>query len=147
MEGRRVRIAFSNPMTHNNDEGVERAFPLRPESVSAARSFVLEAAPTTREDSRSRLSAVVSELSTNAILHAKTPFKVRVSGRPSRIRVAVIDESSAAPVRREYFASQPSGRGLAIVESLSDRWGIAEEGRGKAVWFEIDEGSDSVASL
>ncbi len=127
-------------MVPNRGQGVERCFPARPDSVSAARSFVLEAVPLGDPEARSRLMTLVSELATNAILHAGTPFKVKVSKRPSRIRVAVTDGSTTPPVRKVYVPDQPTGRGLLIMESLSDRWGVDVVDDGKSVWFEVDEG-------
>lgn len=130
-----------NPMVPHRENGVERGFPARPDSASAARRFVLEAAPIEHEDDRSRLTTLVSELATNAILHARTPFKVKVSRQRRQIRVDVTDGSSAPPVRKVFLGHQPTGRGLVLLESLADRWGVdVLDGDGKTVWFEIDEG-------
>jgi anti-sigma regulatory factor (Ser/Thr protein kinase) len=114
----------------------ERTFPLQPSSASAARRFVdsvLEVDPPVAES----LRLAVSEIATNALLHARTPFRVRVS-RNSVIRVEVQDSSSVRPMRREISAAEVSGRGLAIVDQLADRWGVAESVEGKCVWFEVD---------
>lgn len=126
-------------MVPHSDNGVERSFPARPESASAARSFVLEAVPLADGEERSRLLTLVSELATNAILHARTPFTVKVSRQPSRVRVSVTDGSTSPPVRKEYLPDQPTGRGLLIMESLADRWGADLAENGKTVWFEVDE--------
>jgi anti-sigma regulatory factor (Ser/Thr protein kinase) len=117
---------------------IERRFPARPESARAARNFVLSTVMTGEEEAEMRLSTLVSELATNAILHARTPFKVRVEHDGSTIRVAVSDESPEAPAKRSYGPEHPTGRGLLIVESFADRWGVVSEGEGKTVWFELD---------
>ena len=126
-------------MVPHRDQGVEKGFPARPESASAARSFVLGAVPTADAEERSRIMTLVSEVATNAILHARTPFKVKVSRQPRRIRVSVTDGSTTSPVRKEYVTDQPTGRGLLIMEALADRWGVDVVEEGKTVWFEVDD--------
>lgn len=117
---------------------IEKRFPPEPESAPAARSFVLSAVNTGHEDAETRLATVVSELATNAILHARTPFRVRVEQDRTKIRVSVIDQSPAPPTKKSYEPRHPTGRGLLIVESLADRWGISPNKYEKTVWFEID---------
>jgi anti-sigma regulatory factor (Ser/Thr protein kinase) len=90
------------------------------------------------EELNRRLATLVSELATNAILHARTEFKVDVSTVEGSIHVAVSDESEQVPVKRSYEHSQPTGRGLHFVEALSDRWGYTSGAGGKTVWFELD---------
>lgn len=117
---------------------IDKDFPPRPESAPAARSFVLSAVMTGHEDSDGRLAALVSELATNAILHARTSFNVKVEQDDSIIRVSVSDQNPATPVKKSFGSTQPTGRGLLIVESFADRWGVSPRGNGKTVWFEID---------
>jgi len=120
----------------------EKTFTPQPDSAREARRFVLEATGDKDTPPDPRLAALVSELATNAILHARTPFKVAVHKSASHTRVAVSDQSSVNPVRRAYGPSQATGRGLVIVESLADRWGVGSDGTGKVVWFEIDHETD-----
>ena len=98
---------------------------------------MLDSASIEDEDLNMRLAAVVSELVTNAILHARTPFKVRVSNGVHAIRVDVSDESSDVPTPRPYDITDVTGRGLHIVAGLADRWGVSRHSGGKTVWFEI----------
>lgn len=121
---------------------LERDFPPEPASAPAARRFVLAAHWSDDEDLNLRLATLISELVTNAILHARTPFKVRVGLRTNRIRVSVTDGSRSEPVRRPYVPTRPTGRGLHIVDSLSDDWGFTPEGDGKTVWFELVKEQD-----
>ncbi|MFC5723819.1 ATP-binding protein [Streptomyces gamaensis] len=82
---------------------------------------------------------IVSELVTNAVLHAHGPtVRVAVS-RPatSWLRVAVVDNSRAHPRPRAVSADDRTGRGLAIVDALADRWGTDSRERGKQVWAEL----------
>lgn len=78
----------------------DKDFPPRPESAPAARSFVLSAVRTGHEDSDGKLAALVSELATNAILHARTSFNVKVEQDDSIIRVSVSDQNPATPVKK-----------------------------------------------
>ena len=118
--------------------GLEREFPPEPLSAPAARKFVLSLGWSDDSDMNVRLATVVSEIVTNAILHARTPFIVSVSPDPAAIRVEVTDGSASFPARRNYDAIRPSGRGLAIVDAMADRWGVATGPTGKTVWFELE---------
>ncbi|HJU80950.1 MAG TPA: ATP-binding protein [Acidimicrobiia bacterium] len=126
------------PLDRNLPGRIERRFPPESRSASAARAFVLDAGWSDDADNNLRLATVVSEVVTNAILHARTPFVVTVVLKGRIIRVGVSDRSGALPVRREYQLHHPTGRGLHIVDALADRWGVAEEPEGKTVWFEME---------
>ena len=79
---------------------------------------------------------VVSELVTNAVVHAEPPIDVELSRSPGVIRGRVSDASPVAP----RLASRPDehgGFGLRIVDSRAKRWGSVREDDGKYVWFEI----------
>jgi GAF domain-containing protein/anti-sigma regulatory factor (Ser/Thr protein kinase) len=83
---------------------------------------------------------LVSELVTNAVLHARPPLRLHAEADDHRLRVGVDDAGSAVVLRPRLFpaADQEQGRGLALLEMLSDRWGIAARQDGKTVWFELD---------
>lgn len=82
---------------------------------------------------------LVSELVTNAIVHARTEVDVAVKLTPTTTRVEVSDRSEAAPEARHATADDESGRGLAFVESLAQAWGVRPRpGGGKTVWFEVE---------
>lgn len=80
---------------------------------------------------------LVSELATNAVLHARTPFTVRIT-RSRRVRVEVRDDDPRLPRPLDYSAHATSGRGLHLVASLSVAAGAEPRGSGKAMWFELD---------
>ena len=82
---------------------------------------------------------LLSELVTNAVLHAKSQLVVRVAQLPHGLRLEVADHSSRAPATRRYDADATTGRGLALVESLAHAWGVTPTGDGKIVWCEITE--------
>lgn len=78
---------------------------------------------------------VVSELATNAVAHAQTPFVVTLSRADGTVLLAIQDESTAAATRSAPDLMDMTGRGLMIVELLSREWGTSTDGRGfKSVW-------------
>lgn len=89
-------------------------------------------------DAAAVLRLVVSELATNAVLHAATPFEVTLSCDDGALRLVVSDGLRVTvpePVARP--PSQPNGRGLGIVERLSSHWGVYVDADGKSVWAEF----------
>ena len=116
----------------------ERRFPPEPKSVSHARQFVLADGWADDEASRLRLATVVSELVTNAILHARTSFVVSVRNHGESIRIEVTDESEDMPEKRSYGELSVTGRGLHVVDAFADHWGFSPNPAGKTVWAELD---------
>lgn len=88
------------------------------------------------------LLLVVSELVTNAVVHAGTSSALRLllpDGRtPGAVRVEVSDLSTRPPRQRHAKGEEVGGRGLELVSLLADRWGWEREGPGKRVWCELD---------
>ena len=79
---------------------------------------------------------LVTELIANAVIHGSPEIRMDVDVEDSLLLVRVTDGSPVLP--RVPDAGGP-GRGLGIVATLSDRWGVEPlpEGRdGKTVWFE-----------
>ncbi|MFN8052053.1 MAG: SpoIIE family protein phosphatase [Acidimicrobiales bacterium] len=119
----------------------ERSFAPAPASVSAAREFVVSTVGDPSLADALRLA--VSELATNAVIHAGTEFRVTISRSGPTVRVDVVDRSDRLPTRRDRGPEATGGRGIGIVEQLSTRWGVtpgmpgAPDAPGKAVWFEL----------
>lgn len=81
---------------------------------------------------------MTSELAINAADHAGTPMEVTASYWPcARVRVEVRDEGAGLPSPRQPGTYEESGRGLALVDLLSDGWGVLSSPPGKVVWFEL----------
>ena len=83
----------------------------------------------------------VSEIVTNALVHAGTPMRLRVLLLASGLRVELRDGSPHLPHRRNYSSIAATGRGLHMLAQMVDSWGAYPEGRGKVVWFEIVDDS------
>ncbi|MCU1375221.1 MAG: protein phosphatase [Actinomycetia bacterium] len=79
----------------------------------------------------------VSEIVTNAVVHAGTPVRVDIVLQPDRVRVEVADGGAAPPERVDAADEDVHGRGIAIVELLSAGWGVEPLDDGKCVWFEL----------
>nr|WP_241265967.1 ATP-binding protein [Streptomyces boncukensis] len=82
---------------------------------------------------------LASELVTNSVRHARCRM-VRVTvTRLSRntVRVAVVDKCHARLVVRDPGDTDTSGRGLVIVDAMTDRWGTEPLPWGKRVWGEL----------
>jgi anti-sigma regulatory factor (Ser/Thr protein kinase) len=81
---------------------------------------------------------LVSELVTNAVLHARSRARLTIEERGSRLRVSVADESATEPRLRDYGPESVTGRGILLVDRLSEQWGVEhDDGDGKRVWFEV----------
>jgi anti-sigma regulatory factor (Ser/Thr protein kinase) len=90
---------------------------------------------------------VASELVTNAVVHARTPFSVTLASHRGRVSLTVRDASSALPAGADADPSASGGRGLQVVQALSTAWGVGPDtDGGKSVWaaFEGDAQQRSV---
>jgi anti-sigma regulatory factor (Ser/Thr protein kinase) len=92
------------------------------------------------DQSREILESVelmATELATNCVQHARTPFELKITDGRGQIRIEVRDTGPGRPVPRSPTPEERTGRGLRIVEAMSDSWGIDPCSRGKTVWFTV----------
>lgn len=86
-------------------------------------------------------NVVASELATNAIRHAESPFRVtatRITTEEGRmIRLSFDDLSDGRPALNDADHDQLGGRGVHLVAQLAWRWGVDSAGGGKTVWAEF----------
>ncbi|OEV05648.1 hypothetical protein AN216_02360 [Streptomyces oceani] len=118
----------------------EVRLPNRPESAATARQLTRAVFQTHWPGSRSAENAVllVSELVGNAVRHTGAHLiGLRMERRAASIRIEVRDPSRGLPCLLPVEELDTSGRGLFLVDMLSDRWGVDPLPRGKATWFEI----------
>ena len=80
----------------------------------------------------------LSELVTNAVLHGREPLTVLLDRDGARLRVEVSDGSPLGPSFSMLDPTAVTGRGLLLVSSCADRWGVEPTADGKRVWFEVD---------
>jgi anti-sigma regulatory factor (Ser/Thr protein kinase) len=78
---------------------------------------------------------MVSELVTNAVIHAGSGVEMTLEELSDGARVEICDNSERLPESRD--PSEAGGRGLLVVEALADRWGVQRFDGGKAIWFEV----------
>lgn len=85
---------------------------------------------------------LTSELVTNALVHTDHDAVLTATVGPRGLRVEVRDFVARRPRLRVPNADDGThGRGLVLVQSLADAWGVRAHGVGKAVWFELDAGA------
>jgi len=119
-------------------DSAETVFPAVPESVGAARRFTRAAlsrhaiAPETVDIA----ILLVSELATNAIVHASSNVRLRIRVGDD-VRVEVSDVSGDAPAITSGDSERESGRGLELVSTLADGWDWNPRAEGKVVWFAL----------
>lgn len=110
-----------------------------PAAPAAARRYVREALAGQPDCVVDTASLIVSELATNCVRHAHTDLAVTIEQTESQIRVDIADAGTGVVTPRHPGPAEVSGRGLRIVDRLSDAWGVREyaNGDGKSVWFEL----------
>ncbi|KIF76810.1 regulatory protein [Streptomyces sp. 150FB] len=126
---------------HGDPTEAEVRLPSRPESAYAARRITHGVvtshwglSPQTAEQA----VLLVSELVGNAVRHTGARvFGLRMVRRRGWIRVEVRDPSRGLPCLMPVHEMDVSGRGLFLVDKLSDRWGVDLLPRGKTTWFEM----------
>ena len=131
------------------DDAKTRRLLAHPSSVATARKVVRDVLTVARRDDLVETAQLlVSEVVTNALVHAGTPIDFHASVGDTGLRVEVTDGSTQAPAPRSYGAMAGTGRGLRLLQQLVDHWGTLAHPDGKTVWFEVDSGDrlDQIAS-
>jgi DNA-binding NarL/FixJ family response regulator len=81
---------------------------------------------------------VASELATNAVTHAESTCRIRLSLNPTSLRIDVIDTGAGTPEPQPESATEEHGRGLHLIDALAHAWGLEQiPGDGKVVWAEL----------
>jgi phosphoserine phosphatase RsbU/P len=126
----------------SSSESVEHysaQFPEEPDSVPRARHWTADVL------ARCELSRLVdtaclliSELATNALGHARSPYEVTIEVNDFQVLVEVMDHSPEMPVKAVSGRSEFGGRGLLFLESLATSWGTRLVPDGKIVFFALE---------
>ena len=121
----------------------------RSEALSSVLLPVSAAVGTVRRFTRETLGAwglddlvddvalITSELATNAVTHAASPFRTSLVRTDDVVRVSVEDGSRVWPQRQEAMPEDQDGRGMAIIATLAERSGCDSTPRGKVAWAEL----------
>jgi DNA-binding NarL/FixJ family response regulator len=118
-------------------EHVSTALPASPLAPRAARAVVRELIGPEHASLLESVQLLVSELVTNAVVHANSAPRIEVDVGRERIRVAVFDDDPTLPATRPPDEERPGGRGLHLVQRIAERWAAEPHGTGKVVWFEL----------
>jgi anti-sigma regulatory factor (Ser/Thr protein kinase) len=122
-------------------DGIERGrrFEPDPVSVRGAREFVAGVlAEHGFHGDADLVLLLASELVTNAVRHAATPFEISVVVEDGGVRVAVTDGDRDHPPEVQHpRPDDTNGRGLLLVDRLSAVWGSDLTRGGKSVWFTL----------
>jgi two-component sensor histidine kinase len=117
---------------------VSESFSPSPSEVAAARRFALSAAEAIGCCPCDDLALVVSELATNACVHARSPFTVSLHRQGSALRIEVADEDVSPVEMQQLTGHTSSGRGIRIVAAVAKEWGTSFSESGKCVWAVLD---------
>lgn len=122
----------------------ELRLPPEPSSVGTARHLLRETLERWHLSGLEFAAAqALTEIATNAVIHARTDFSVVIEWDDEVLRVCVHDHSPRLPMPRSYGVDATTGRGLAMVARLCRSWGVESTDDGKQVWFEVAGGEDA----
>ena len=134
------RAPSSMPTALNGGPHTEVFVPV-PEAVAAVRRFVMRVLEHWGEyDLLFDAELVTSEMATNAVMHANSPFRARVERSGAVIRIAIEDSGVGGAERRAAAHDDLNGRGVEIIDALASQWGCDELLEGKVVWAEFAAG-------
>ncbi|HMC68450.1 MAG TPA: ATP-binding protein [Mycobacteriales bacterium] len=108
--------------------------PPDPASVPAARELVHEVTSHLPRRAREAAELVASELATNSVVHAGTPFEVFAAADDDAVEVVVADGTGWSPTAAQ---DGEGGHGLLLVGLLATDWAAQLEGGGKRVWARL----------
>jgi anti-sigma regulatory factor (Ser/Thr protein kinase) len=120
---------------------VRAAYPADRTAVARARRFVRETLiGWGADDAMDDAVLLTSELATNAVVHARTPFEVICRSAGGTIQVEVVDGDGTQVLPAPGDGDDPdriSGRGLLMPIMLAAEWGVSYTAASKTVWFRL----------
>jgi CheY-like chemotaxis protein len=133
-----TEILLAAALTDQAGGAMTAALPADVSAVPRARDFVRGLLGARDAELVATVELLVSELVTNAVVHASSAPRVEVQLEGATARVQVFDDDPTLPTAGEASTSALGGRGLFLVEQLATRWGTERHGDGKVIWFELD---------
>jgi len=119
-----------------------------PESAARARNFIdatlrIWDCAGVVDDAR----VVVTELVSNVVRHAGTEVAIDLDLVGDCLHMAVVDHANGEVALKASDAGAEVGRGLRLVDTLSDRWGVQQQPGEKCVWAEWSVGGRSASRV
>jgi len=138
MKGNVSRLLEALDALLDSSDVMEAEFAQAPTSIRAARAEAVRHLHSwglgACEDD---VSLIVSELATNAVVHAESSFTLRMKRSDRALRIEVTDCGSGSPNPRVPDQAARGGRGLHIITALTLAWGLDREDACKTVWCEV----------
>lgn len=130
-------MARSDPERSTNGFTVAAAVEAVPSARRQVVALVRNLGASLQDETLETVELLASEVIANAVLHSAGPCGVVVKRTAERLRVEVTDTDPLLPAVVAASPNDESGRGLLLVDTLADAWGMRPESEGKTTWFEI----------
>jgi DNA-binding NarL/FixJ family response regulator len=124
-------VTTLKPRSHQAD------LPATAASAGLARQFARQVLGSEGDDVLDTVQLLVSELVTNAVVHARSAPTVAIHLFDDHVHVEVLDDRTDEARLEDADSDAESGRGVALVDALSERWGSLTVEGGKIVWFDV----------
>ncbi|MEY9886540.1 PAS domain S-box-containing protein [Catenulispora sp. MAP12-49] len=131
-------VLIRTPPTPTASAAVD--LPSAPDAVPAGRRYVEATLRSWNCDDADTCDATVllaSEVLANAVRHGHGPIRLRLLRTRAHLTVEVTDHSTRKPRCLNAGADAESGRGLSLVDAISEDWGVRPTNNGKTVWFTV----------
>ncbi|MHA3701159.1 ATP-binding protein [Jatrophihabitans sp. YIM 134969] len=132
-------------LSEEDDGSLTVSLPADPSAVTTARRLVVSRWGHLSVDTMGDVELIVSELVSNAVRHGRPEIELRLRARPFAVDVGVLDHDTSVPPSDLSLPhdTQRTGRGLFMVDALSQAWGVESlpGGGGKTVWASVATGS------
>lgn len=112
--------------------------PATADGVAVARDCARSALDAHDPEVVDTVTLLISELVTNALLHARSTPRLQIEHCADSVRVTVDDQSNQRPqLRQPSRTDDQGGRGMLLVDALASSWGWEPRANGKCVWFVV----------
>jgi anti-sigma regulatory factor (Ser/Thr protein kinase) len=133
------RLLGDEPPGREDPMPLHDDYPAEIDAPGRAREWTVEQLQSLghEEELIERAAIVVTELASNAVLHAGTPFSLTLRRRGEALHISVEDGRELAPGEGRAGLVPRRARGLGLVDAVARSWGVAPRTGGKAVWAEL----------